>query len=155
LRELPGADIKLAKVVVSIEISWIKRNGFPELGGGKFKSPQTHEVDREISMRGCGTGVETDSLFEVRIGFFVELLRRIDQSKEFMDFEALRGRRKQLLELDSGFSKMTGIVLRDGGLEILIEFSSLRILGGPRGADEREHQSQGGERDGPWLGHRG
>ena len=81
---------------------------------------QTNQIGSEVGSGRRRIGLQAHGLLKMRIGLGVLGLRGVDQSQEFVNFEALRNLAQQCLPGGCGFCKMSGIVLGDGRLELAV-----------------------------------
>ena len=83
-------DIKLTQVVVGVEVPRFELSRLPEFHSRQFHLSQAHEIGGQIGSGGRRIRLQAYRTLKVRAGFRVLRLRGIDQSQEFVDFEALR-----------------------------------------------------------------
>ncbi len=120
-----GADVEFAEIVVGVVGVGFKSDGLFELQLGEIGLAELQEIVAKIGARRSGIGLEADGGLKVIMSLVVHGLRGIDEAEEFVDIEALRNLRKELLELGGGFGIVAGFVLGNGGLEVAIEIIPL------------------------------
>ena len=140
-------DVKLAQIVVGVEVFRFELNRLPEFHSCQFRLSQAHQVGRQVGSGGCGIRLQAHCLLQVRAGFRVLRLRGIDQAQEFVDIEAFGDFAHQASSRWAASGEMARFVLRHGGLEFTVQVRSLS-LGGHRRRDPRQPE-QGNERNEP------
>src|SRR5689334_7341153 len=135
-------DIKLAQIVVGVEILRIELDRLAEFHSGRFRLYQAHQVGRQVGPGGCGIRFQAHRLPQMRAGFRVLRLRGIDQAQELMDIEAGRDLAQQALQFDCRLGEAARFVLRYSRLEFTVEVLSGLTSGRCQGYADQSQNSR-------------
>ncbi len=139
------ADVKLAQVVVGVEIPRLELDRFLELFFRQVKLSHARQIGSEVGSGRRRIRLQAHRRLQVLVGFCVLRLRGIDQSQEFVNFEAFRDLVQQTFQLRRGFCEVARFVLRHCRLELAVQTLSLLAIGcWPRGQPRRRPGDPGG-----------
>lgn len=129
--------------MVRIKVSRFKSERFLQLLDRQFRLSCMREVCGEIGSGGCRIRLQSHRRLQMFKSFGILGFGGVDEPQELMHLKALWRPGQKFFELGTCLCKLSGVVLRYGGLKLVIEVLTRGVLGnGGQSAKQRAKKQQ-------------